>query len=504
MVHRYLNFIDGRWHDVPDTTVSRIDVDDPSTGEVVATLPDSTADSVDAAVAAARHAFDHGSWSRMAVADRADVLRALAGALEARFDTLADGLIRDTGCSARLAPMLQAGAPLAHLRDFADMAPLLQAPIPYPIQTTPGLGQWELRREPIGVVGGFTPYNFPLFIAVWKAAPALLAGNTVVLKPSPLTPFGLQALAEACEEIGLPPGVLNIVHGDRVAGEALAAHPGVDLVTFTGSTAVGKQVLRAAAGTAKEVLLELGGKSPAVVLPDADAELAVRGTLFSAMMQSGQACVATTRMLVPDSRYEEFCELLEARASVLVLGPAQDLLTDVGPVVSARQREKVEKFISAGVEHGARMLVGNDKPAGLPEGGHYVAPTVLVDCANDNPAARDEIFGPVLSVVRYSTVSEAVRLANDTRYGLAASVWGNDLARAREVAGQLQCGLTWVNDVAQADVARTPFAGRKESGVGTELGPDGLYGYTKVKSLWTSLDTNLDARPYSAVGGEWE
>jgi betaine-aldehyde dehydrogenase len=500
-MHRYLNFVDGEWR---DSAASRIDVDDPSTGEIIATLPDSGADEVDAAVTAARRAFDAGSWSRLTPADRAQILRDLAAALEARFDSLTDGLIADTGCSARLAPMLQAGAPLAHLRDFADMAPLLSAPVPYPIQTTPGLGQWELRREPIGVVGGFTPYNFPLFIAVWKAAPALLAGNTVVLKPSPLTPFGLNALAEACVEVGLPAGVLNIVHGDRVAGAALAAHPGVDLVTFTGSTAVGKEVLRAAAGTAKEVMLELGGKSPAIVLPDADAELAVRGTLFSSMMQAGQACVATTRMLVPDSRYDEICELLEARASVLSLGPAADFGTDVGPVISARQAASVEKFIAAGLEHGARMLVGENKPADLPEGGHYIAPTVLVDCANDNPAARDEIFGPVLSVVRYSDVPEAIRFANDTRYGLAASVWGTDLARAREVAGQITCGLTWINDVAQADVARTPFAGRKESGVGTELGPDGLFGYTKVRSLWTSLDTSLDARPYSAVGGEWE
>ncbi|MGQ0465003.1 MAG: aldehyde dehydrogenase family protein [Sporichthyaceae bacterium] len=498
---RYPNYVDGDWR---ESTALGIDVDDPSTGEIVATVPDSTSADIDAAVAAARRAFVQGPWSRLPVAERAEYLRALAGALEARFDELAEGLVRDTGCTVRLAPLLQAGAPLAHLRDFADMAPLLAAPLPYPIQRTPGFGQWELHREPLGVVGGFTPYNFPLFIAVWKAAPALLAGNTVVLKPSPLTPFGLHALAEACTEVGLPPGVLNIVHGDRTAGEALAAHPDVDLVTFTGSTAVGKEVMRAAAGTAKEVLLELGGKSPAIVLPDADAELAVRGTLFSSMMQSGQACVATTRMLVPDSRYDEICDLLAERAGAMVLGPADDYASDVGPVISARQREKVEKFVSAGVEHGGRMLVGADRPSGLPDGGHYVPPTVLVDLDNDNPAARDEIFGPVLSVVRYSQVSEAIRMANDSRYGLASSVWSTNLPRAREVAAQIQSGLCWINDVAQADVARTPFAGRKESGVGSELGPDGLYAYTKIKSLYTALDSDLDARPYSAVGGEWE
>ncbi len=500
-MHRYLNFVDGAWS---DSAAPRLDVDNPSTGEVVATLPDSTTVDVDAAVAAARRAFVDGPWARMTPADRADVLRALAGALEARFDSLADGLVADTGTTARLAPMLQAGAPLAHLRDFAEMAPLLSEPVPFPVQTTPGLGQWELHREPLGVVAGFTAYNFPLFLAVWKAAPAMLAGNTVVLKPSPLTPFGLNALAEACLEVGLPPGVLNIVHGDRIAGEALVAHRDVDLVTFTGSTAVGKAVMAAAAGTAKEVMLELGGKSPGIVLPDANAELAVRGTLFSSMMNSGQACVATTRMLVPDSRYDEFCELLAERAGEMVLGPADDPLTDVGPVISARQREKVEKFIATAVEQGARVLVGNERPEGLPAGGHYVSPTVLVDLDNDNVAAKDEIFGPVLSVFRYSDVEDAIRIANDSEYGLAASVWGTDLGRARAVASRIQSGLCWINDVAQADVRRTPFAGKKQSGVGSELGTDGLYAYTKTKSLYTALDADIDARPYSAVGGEWE
>jgi len=498
---QFRNFIAGDWRDSTGTPIA---VDNPSTGEPFGSIPDSGAGDVDAAVTAARAAFEDGPWARMSPSDRAEVLRALAGSLESRFDELTEGLISDTGCSARMCPMLQAGAPLAHLRDFADMAPLLEKPTSFPIQSTPGFGQWELHREPVGVVGAFTPYNFPLFIAVWKAAPALLAGNTVVIKPSPLTPYGLDELARAAQDIGLPPGVLNVVHGDRVAGEALVEHDGVDLITFTGSTAIGKWVMAAAAGTAKEVILEMGGKSPAVVLPDADVELAVRGTLFSSMMHGGQACVATTRMLVPDSGYAEFLEVLERRAGELVVGPAPEFITDVGPVISGMQRDKVEKFVSSAVEQGARVLVGGERPTGVPEGGHYVAPTVLVDLDMSNVAASQEIFGPVLSVLRYSDVDDAVRIANDTQYGLAASVWGTDIERARSVAGRLQGGLVWINDAAQADVARTPFAGKKQSGVGTELGVDGLHGYTRVKSLYTALDTNIDARPYGAVGSEWE
>lgn len=495
----FSNFIGGSWVEAPGV----LPVDDPSTGEQIGLVPDSGPEAVGAAVAAARAAFE-GPWRRMTVEDRADALRRLATALESRFDELVEELVADTGATARFCPMLQVGAPLAHLRDFAEMAHHLREPESFPIQANPGLGQWELHREPVGVVGAFTPYNFPLFMCVWKVAPALLAGNTVVLKPSPLTPFGPDALAAAAIEAGLPAGVLNIVHGDRVAGEALVAHPGVDLVSFTGSTAVGTRVMAAASATAKEVILELGGKSPGLVLPDADAELAVRGTLFSSMMHAGQACVATTRMLVPSSRYDEFCDLLQQRASVLRVGPAADFTTDVGPVISDAARVRVEKFVSAGLEHGARALVGGEPPTGVPSGGHYVSPTVLVDLDNDNPAAHEEIFGPVLSVIRYETVEDAIRIANATPYGLAAAVWGADLVRAREVALRVRGGLTWVNDVAQADVMRTPLAGRGMSGVGAENGRDGLLAYTKVRSLFTALDTNLDARAYGVVGSEWE
>lgn len=499
-MNEFANFIDGHWASAPGA----LPVDDPSTGEPIGRVPDSDAAAVGRAVAAARTAFTEGPWARMSVHNRADALRALASALEARFDDLVTDLIADTGATARFCPMLQVGAPLAHLRDFADMAHHLAAPESFPLQAGPGLGQWELHREPAGVVGAFTPYNFPLFMCAWKAGPALLAGNTLVLKPSPLTPVGPDALAAAALEAGLPPGVLNIVHGDRAAGEALVAHPGVDLISFTGSTAVGTRIMAAASATAKDVILEMGGKSPAIVLPDADAELAVRGILFSAMMHAGQACVALTRMLVPRSRYAEFTELLAARAGALRVGPADDFGTDVGPVISEAARVRTEKLIASGVEHGGRMLVGGELPAGLPAGGHYVSPTVLADLSGDNPVAREEVFGPVLAVIPYTDVEDAIRIANDTPYGLAGSVWGTDLVRAREVALRIRCGLTWINDAAQADVTRTPLAGRGMSGVGQENGREGLFAYTKVRSLYTALDTSLDVRAYGVVGGEWE
>ncbi|GAB2858029.1 aldehyde dehydrogenase [Actinocorallia aurea] len=500
MTRTLANFIDGRFTEHAGPVLA---FDDPSTGDVLGTIPDSGAAEIDQAVAAARRAFAEGPWPRMTAGERADVLRAIAGVLEARFPELSAALVADTGSTVRLGPILQAGSPIAHLRDFASMAPLLERPVAHPVDTFPGFGQWEVHREPVGVVGAFTPYNFPLFMAVWKAAPALLAGNTVVLKPSPLTPVGLDELASAAVEAGLPDGVLNIVHGDRAAGEALAAHPGVDLLSFTGSSAVGRQIMAAAGANLTDVIMELGGKSPALVLPDADAELAVRGTLYSSMMHSGQACVATTRMLVPDSRYEEFCALLAERAEALVLGPATDPASDVGPVVSAAARVRIEKHIAAAVEQGARVLVGGELPAGLPEGGHYVAPTVLVDLDNTNIGAREEFFGPVLSVLRYRDIDDAVAQANDSPYGLAAAVWGTDLRQARDVASRIESGLTWINEAGAADVARTPLAGRKSSGVGAELGPDGLLAYTRPKSLYTGLDTDPATRAYPLVGSRW-
>lgn len=493
----YRNYVGGEWKD-PQSVV---DVDDPSTGERLATVADSTAAEATVAVDAARKVFDSGTWSGMSVDERAAVLLAVATELEKQYEAMEEDLVRDTGCPVRLCSMMQVGSALAHLRDYAEMGFALSTRA-YPITDTPGFGQFEVRREPVGVVAAFSPFNVPLTVAVWKVAPALLAGNSVVLKPSPLTPAGIDYLARAFAEVDVPAGVFNVVHGDREAGSALVGDPRVDMVTFTGSTAVGQEIGRIAASSSKETLLELGGKSPAIMLEDADAELTVRGTLFGSMLLAGQACAATTRMFVPASRYSEVLELLAARAQSLRVGPAHDLSTDIGPVISARQRDRVLALIRQAIDQGATALTGGAAARG-DANGYYVAPTVLIDVDNESTIAQTEVFGPVLCVTKYETPDEAVHLANRSSFGLAGAVWSSDLQVAREIAGKLETGTVWINDFGLADVRYTPFGGRKHSGVGAEFGVDGVLAYSKPKSVYTALDTDLDVRAYSMLGLDW-
>ena len=494
------NFIDGQFI---QSTTEFATADNPSTGEPLCTVPMSTVQEAKQAVASARGAFEGGPWARTTPTARAEVLVALAEAMEARFTDIEADIVADTGCTARVTSMLQVGGALAHLRDFAEMAPMLASPQAFPISQLNGFGQSEVHREPHGVVAAFTPYNFPLLVSIWKAAPALLAGNTVVIKPSPLTPLGAQVFAEACHSVGLPPGVVNVLHGDAIAGQALAADPGVDLITFTGSTAVGAALMETASATTKPTLLELGGKSPSILLDDADIELATRGTLFACMLNSGQVCAGTTRMLVPRRIYGDVCELLRERVAAMVVGPAELDETDVGPVISSVHRDRIAGHVTGAVDQGARVAVGGSMPAGLPPG-YYVEPTVLVDVDPSMAVAQEEIFGPVLSVIPYDSVADAVRIANGTRYGLAASVWSADLARARDVARRVESGTVWINDFGVADVTRTPFGGRKQSGLGAEFGVEGLFAYTQPKSIYTALDADVDNRGYSVVSLGWD
>ncbi len=494
-----LNYVGGQ--PIPSDSDTWIEVVTPVDGSVIARVPDSTAADIDGAVAAARAAFDDGDWRHRTPAERADVLRSMADELERRVPALAATLISDVGCVARLANAMQAFMPVMHLRAFADMAPLLDDHT-FDVQGPVAPGSWTVRREPIGVIAAYVPYNFPLFEAVWKIAPALLAGNTLVVKPSPLTPLAVAELAAVAEAAGLPPGVLNIVHGDVTAGSALAAHADVDFVTFTGSSAVARKVAAAAGANLTPVMAELGGKSASVVLADADLPVAIKGSLFSGLMNNGQTCVSTTRILVPADLYDEAVEMATEYVRQLVVGDPAEMSTDVGPLISRRQQESVAAHVDRALEQGAKATVG----AAIPENteGFYYLPTILRDVTPEMDIARQEVFGPVLAFIAYDSVDEAITIANNTDYGLAAAVWGADLAGATSVCDRLVAGLKWINDVGQIDVAATPMAGRRSSGLGVELGPEGLLAYTLPASTYTSGGSGEQAAVYGLVGSRWD
>ncbi len=498
-MQRGKNYIAGQWVD-PSNGRWR-PVLDPSTGETFAEIADSGAADGDAAVAAAKAAFETGPWPRLSPEERRGYLLRLAEILVPQAGELSELIARDAGCPIRVTEFMQVATPIGHLEDFANQA-LLMKPVALPVVHDPSFAQSEIHREPVGVCAGFTPFNFPLFMSIWKVGGAIAMGNSVVVKPSPLAPLAANALAQACEDAGIPPGVVNVVHGDVEVGERLASHPNVDMVSFTGSTAVGRRVMEMAAGTIKKVVLELGGKSPAVVLDDADIELAVRGTIFGFLLHAGQGCVCTTRMLVPRSRADEVVDLLLERVAAVQVGSAMEFSSDMGPLISAAQLDKVERYVTSAVDQGAKVAIGGNRLTDR-GGGFYFEPTVLVGVTPDMNVACEEVFGPVLSVIPYDDDDDAIRIANDSDYGLAAAVWGNDLRRAREIGTRLRAGTVWINDFGQVS-ANGPFGGYKQSGLGRELSPEGTLEYTELKHLYTALDRDLDRRPYSLVGMDWD
>ncbi|MEN8674060.1 aldehyde dehydrogenase family protein [Nocardioides sp.] len=479
---------------------SRLEITDPSTGEVVATTPSGTARHIDLAVESARKSFDGGDWSRATPAQRADVMSAIADKVGERLDELVELELMANGATIRQATGFHIGYVAPHVEFFADLARRFEFERPAARSTFPVLGQSSIRREPIGVVGAIAPWNFPLLLGLWKMAPALAVGNSVVIKPDEKTPLSTLEFARIALECGLPPGVLNVVTGVGTdAGAALAAHPGVGKIGFTGSTAVGKEVMRLAADNVKAVTLELGGKSPAIVLDDADLETTVDGVLYGCMLYSGQICESMTRILVPETRHDEFVERLVARAGTIQLGETRDWETDLGPVISARQQARILDYIASGKDEGAQCVLGG----GVPEGdryqdGYWVEPTIFTGVSNDMKIAREEIFGPVMSVISYGSEREALEIANDTTYGLASSVWSTDNGRALEVAEKIQAGSVWINDAHQIN-ANVPFGGYKQSGLGRELGANALDPYVEEKSIHLDLSGRLDARPYDVL-----
>ncbi|MGC4807587.1 aldehyde dehydrogenase family protein [Micromonospora sp. DT233] len=462
-------YLDGRWVAAP--TGQTLPVHNPATEQVVATVPAGTATDVDRAVAAARAAFP--GWAATAPADRAAHLDRLHTALTARADTIARTVATELGTPLKVATRVQAGLPLTVLRGYVDLA---ARP---PAEET--IGHSLVVREPIGVVGAITPWNYPLHQVVAKLAPALAAGCTVVLKPSELTPLVAYLLFDAVHSAGLPPGVVNLVTGTGgVVGEAIAAHPDVDMVSFTGSTAVGRRISHLAADRVARVALELGGKSANVILDDADLATAVKVGVGNAFLNSGQTCTAWTRMLVHRSRYDEALTLAAQAAQGYRLGDPFDPATRLGPLVSAAQRQRVRDHIDKGLADGGRLIAGGpDAP--LPGRGWFVAPTVIADVDPDSALAQEEVFGPVLAVLAVDDDDHAVAVANNSRYGLAGAVWSGDDERALRVARRMRTGAVDINGAPFNPLA--PFGGYKQSGLGRELGSHGLDEFLQTKAI---------------------
>ena len=464
-------FIGGRW--VAPSGKQMIDVHNAGTGEVMGRVPAGGAKDVDAAVGAARRAFE--SWSNTSADKRAEVLEKISANLRARADELAKTIAQEVGMPLKLAGRIQAGLPIAN---FANFAKLLKEFV-----FEERVGNSLVVREPVGVVAAITPWNYPLHQIALKVAPALAAGCTVVLKPSEVAPFNAFILAEAIEAAGLPQGVFNLVTGYGAdAGEALVKHRDVDMISFTGSTRAGKRISELAAQSVKRVALELGGKSASVVLDDADLATAVKGTVNGCYLNSGQTCTALTRMLVPESRYPEAAKIAAEVANSFTVGDPLAETTRLGPLSSQAQLERVRGYIRQGLQEGAELLAGGlEAPEGVPPGGYYVKPTVFGKVRNDMTIAREEIFGPVLSIIPYKDEEDAVRIANDTVYGLAGAEWSRDDARAQRVARRIRAGQVDVNG--GAFNMNAPFGGFKQSGHGREAGVYGLEEFLEYKSL---------------------
>jgi aldehyde dehydrogenase (NAD+) len=467
---------------------------DPSTGQPFAEVAKAGPDDVRAAVDAARKAFDEGPWPRMRGRERAKHLLAVADGIKKAAKDLAELESRDSGGTIRKAKNADIGMAISTFRVFAEIAgreedeePLPRTPISYNY----------VRREPLGVCAAITPWNFPLQMAAWKIAPAIAAGNTVILKPASYTPLSSIEVGRITLEAGLPEGVVNVLPGPGGAvGEELVTSPQVDKVAFTGSTEVGRRIMQLAAGTIKKVTLELGGKSAQIITDDADLDYATDGALWGVFFHQGQVCSAGTRLLLQRSVHDEFLAELVERAERLTVGPALDDGSDLGPVVSRSQLETVERYVEIGQKEGADLAVGGER-AEVPghEGGFYYRPTILSKVDNGMQVAQEEIFGPVLAVIPFEDDDDAVRVANDSMYGLAGAVWSSDVPRAVSIAERMQTGTVWINDYHMIN-PRYPFGGYKQSGIGREHGTLGYDEYRQVKHLHIDLAGGRDKHPW--------
>ncbi|KQW49185.1 aldehyde dehydrogenase [Nocardioides sp. Root1257] len=469
-------FIDGDW--AAPATGDTLQVVSPHSEQVVATVPEGSAADIDAAVAAARRAFDSGPWPRMSPEERIDVVQNFSNLYAGKMGDMAEIISTEMGSPLSFSNLAQAPAPWMQIEAFLAIA----RTFPWEEARAGSLGEVIVRHEPVGVVAAIPPWNVPQFTIMSKLVPALLAGCTIVIKPAPETPLDTYLMAELLQEAGVPAGVVNIVAAGREVGEHLVRHPDVDKVAFTGSTAAGRAIGSICGQQLKRVSLELGGKSAAIVLDDADLAATVEGLKFTALMNSGQACVAQTRILASRANYANVVDALAAGIGAMQVGDPLDPATEIGPMVAQRQQERVEKYIALGQEEGARVVLGGN---GMPDGlssGWYVRPTIFADVDNGMRIAQEEIFGPVLSVIPFDDVSDAVRIANDSEYGLAGTVWTGDVEAGLDVARQVRAGTYGVNTYTMDFSA--PFGGFKSSGIGREFGPEGLSHYTELKSIY--------------------
>jgi betaine-aldehyde dehydrogenase len=468
-------FIGGEW--VEPSSSSVFDVVSPTTEEVVGRVPEAQDADIDRAVAAAREAFDHGPWPRMTPAERGAVLSKVADAIRSDMQGISELISNEMGSPISWGLLAQVLAPTMILDYYAGLG----STFAFDTVKDGLLGPVLVAKEPVGVVAAITPWNVPLFLAAAKLSPALLSGSTVVFKPAPETPLDANVLAELFADAGLPKGVLSVVPAGREVGEHLVGHPGVDKVSFTGSTAAGRKIGAACGANLKRVSLELGGKSAAILLDDVNLDESLPLMLPNAIMNNGEACISLTRILAPRDRYAEVTEALVELVRAMKVGDALDPATEVGPLVAERQRDRVEEYIRIGQEEGAKVVVGGGRPEGLATG-WFVEPTVFVDVDNSMRIAQEEIFGPVLSVIPYDDDADAVRIANDSDYGLCGAVFSGDNHRGLQVARQVRTGTYMVNTNIPIDFS-SPFGGYKASGVGREFGEDGLELFLEKKTI---------------------
>src|SRR4051794_32136000 len=494
-------FINGEWVDAEGRAT--FDTYAPSTGEKIAGVAKAGRADAAKAVEAARNAADNGPWPKMSGKERADVLRKVGELINARSAEIAEIEARDGGGTIKKAMFADVPGAVSTFNTFADLAEnspeeVERGESPFPPARS------KVRYEPFGVCSGIVPWNFPFLMAGWKIAPAIAAGNTVVLKPASFTSLSAVEMVKACEEAGGPAGVVNLITGPGgSAGEELAQHPLVDKVAFTGSTEVGRRIMQLASGTVKKVTLELGGKSANIVLDDADLDLAAAGVLWGTFFHNGQVCESGTRALVSRKIYDEFVGMLVERAGKIVIGDNMDMASDLGPLVAPSQVDTTERYVKLGLDEGAKLLCGGSKPTNLPAGldqSAYYLPTIF-EADNSMKIAQEEIFGPVLCVIPFDSDDEAIKIANDSIYGLGGGVWSKNLDRAHAMAASLRTGTVWVNDYHMITPTQ-PFGGYKQSGIGRELGDYGYNEYRQIKHVWQNTATDRNGYlHFSALSG---